>query len=326
MLKYAFQRILIMIPSLIGVTALTFFGLRLMLPYDVIDKVLQDSVSNDPTVRQQLSEELGLTGSLPEQYLRWLGVEWFWTGEPGVLQGDLGESLLSGRSIVSELKRRVPVSFELGLWAQVTAVVISVPLGVLAALRQDKWQDYGLRSAAILVNSVPAFWIAVLVITFGSLWFQWAPPIQFKYLTEDPIGHFKIMLLPAIIIGLTPSGSLVRLVRTQMLEVLRQDYVRTAQAKGLSESSVVYGHALRNALIPIVTVIGVSLPNLIAGAIIFEQIFLLPGMGRYLIDAVNQLDYPVILGLNLIFAFLLMTSVLLVDLSYALLDPRIRLR
>jgi peptide/nickel transport system permease protein len=326
MLKYAFQRILIMIPSLIGVTALTFFGLRLMLPYDVIDKVLQDSVSNDPVVRQQLAEDLGLTGSLPEQYLRWLGVEWFWTGEPGVLQGDLGESLLSGRSIVSELKRRVPVSFELGLWAQVTAVAISVPLGVLAALRQDKWQDYGLRSAAILVNSVPAFWIAVLVITFGSLWFQWAPPIQFKYLTEDPIGHFKIMLLPAIIIGLTPSGSLVRLVRTQMLEVLRQDYVRTAQAKGLSESTVVYGHALRNALIPIVTVIGVSLPNLIAGAIIFEQIFLLPGMGRYLIDAVNQLDYPVILGLNLIFAFLLMTSVLLVDLSYALLDPRIRLR
>ncbi|MGE0058763.1 MAG: ABC transporter permease [Dehalococcoidia bacterium] len=326
MLKYVIQRLLIMIPSLVGVTALTFFGLRLMLPYDVIDKVLQDSVSNDPAIRQQLTEDLGLTGSLPEQYLRWLGVEWFWSGKEGVLQGELGKSLLSGRSIASELGRRVPVSFELGLWAQVSAIVVSVPLGVIAALRQDRWQDYGLRSAAILVNSVPAFWIAVLVITFGSLWFQWAPPIQYKYLTDDPIGHAKIMLLPAIIIGLTPSGSLVRLVRTQMLEVLRQDYVRTAQAKGLSEGRVVYGHALRNALIPIVTVIGVSLPNLIAGAIIFEQIFLLPGMGRYLIDAVNQLDYPVILGLNLIFAFLLMTSVLIVDLSYALLDPRIRLR
>lgn len=326
MLKYVIQRLLIMIPSLVGVTALTFFGLRLMLPYDVIDKVLQDSVSNDPAIRQQLAEDLGLTGSLPEQYLRWLGVEWFWSGEKGVLQGELGKSLLSGRSIASELGRRVPVSFELGLWAQVSAIVVSVPLGVIAALRQDKWQDYGLRSAAILVNSVPAFWIAVLVITFGSLWFQWAPPIQYKYLLDDPVGHLKIMLLPALIIGLTPSGSLVRLVRTQMLEVLRQDYVRTAQAKGLSENRVVYGHALRNALIPIVTVIGVSLPNLIAGAIIFEQIFLLPGMGRYLIDAVNQLDYPVILGLNLIFAFLLMTSVLIVDLSYALLDPRIRLR
>ncbi len=326
MLKYVIQRLLIMIPSLVGVTALTFFGLRLMLPYDVIDKVLQDSVSNDPAIRQQLAEDLGLTGSLPEQYLRWLGVEWFWSGEKGVLQGELGKSLLSGRSIASELGRRVPVSFELGLWAQVSAIVVSVPLGVIAALRQDKCQDYGLRSAAILVNSVPAFWIAVLVITFGSLWFQWAPPIQYKYLLDDPVGHLKIMLLPALIIGLTPSGSLVRLVRTQMLEVLRQDYVRTAQAKGLSENRVVYGHALRNALIPIVTVIGVSLPNLIAGAIIFEQIFLLPGMGRYLIDAVNQLDYPVILGLNLIFAFLLMTSVLIVDLSYALLDPRIRLR
>jgi peptide/nickel transport system permease protein len=215
---------------------------------------------------------------------------------------------------------------ELGIWAQLTAVAVSVPLGVLAALRQDRFADYGLRSLAIMLNSVPTFWIGVLVITFGSIWFNWAPEIRFKYLQDDPISHLYIMLPPALIIGLTPSGSLLRLVRTQMLEVLRQDYVRTAQAKGLTQGRVLYGHALRNALIPIVTVIGVSLPNIIAGAVILEQIFLIPGMGRYLIDAIALLDYPVIQGLNLIFACLLMLSVLLVDLSYAILDPRIRLK
>jgi peptide/nickel transport system permease protein len=179
---------------------------------------------------------------------------------------------------------------------------------------------------AILVNAVPGFWIAILVITFGSIWFTWAPPIQFKTLTDDPIAHIKIMATPAIIIAITPSGALIRLVRTQMLEVLRQDYVRTAHAKGLGNNAVFYGHALRNALIPVVTVIGVGLPGIIAGTVIFEQIFVIPGMGRYLVDAVNMRDYPVIQGLNLVFAMLLVVAVLLVDLSYSLLDPRIRYR
>lgn len=326
MLKYSVQRLLLMIPSIIGVTILTFVGLRVLLPATVLDRLLDSYGTTDPVARERLAEDLGLSGSLPEQYLRWAGVSWFWGGDTGILQGDLGKSLITGRSVSSELKRRVPVSMELGIWAQLTAVCASVPLGVLAALKQDKFPDYGLRSFAILLNSVPAFWIAVLVITFGSIWFNWAPPIRFEYLTDDPIGHLKIMLLPALIIGLTPSGSLLRLVRTQMLEVLRQDYVRTAQAKGLTQNRVVYQHALRNALIPIVTVIGVSLPNIIAGAVILEQIFLIPGMGRYLVDAISLLDYPVIQGLNLIFACLLMLSVLLVDLSYAILDPRIRLK
>jgi peptide/nickel transport system permease protein len=296
------------------------------LPADVLDRLLDNYGTTDPVARERLAEDLGLSGSLPEQYLRWAGVAWFWGDDKGILQGDLGKSLITGRSVSSELKRRVPVSMELGIWAQLTAICASVPLGVFAALKQDRFPDYGLRSFAILLNSVPSFWIGVLVITFGSIWFNWAPPIRFEYLFDDPIGHLKIMLLPALIIGLTPSGSLLRLVRTQMLEVLRQDYVRTAQAKGLTQNKVLYNHALRNALIPIVTVIGVSLPNIIAGAVILEQIFLIPGMGRYLIDAISLLDYPVIQGLNLIFASLLMLSVLLVDLSYAILDPRIRLK
>jgi peptide/nickel transport system permease protein len=227
---------------------------------------------------------------------------------------------------MSELQRRVPISFELGLWAQATAIAASVPMGVWAAVKQDKFPDYGLRTIAILLNAVPGFWIAVLVITFGSIWFNWAPPIKFKTLTEDPIAHFKIMATPALIIGLTPSGGLIRLVRTQMLEVLRQDYVRTAHAKGLSSATVFYKHALRNALIPVVTVIGVGLPGIIAGTVIFEQIFVIPGMGRYLVDSVNIRDYPVIQGLNLVFATLLILSVLMVDISYSFLDPRIRYR
>jgi peptide/nickel transport system permease protein len=308
------------------VTILTFLFLRVFLPADVIDLIIGEYGRNDPTLRANLEKELGLSGSLPHQYIDWVGLGWFFGGPTGILEGDLGESLHSGRSVVSELKRRVPVSFELGLWAQCSAIIISVPLGVWAALKQDKWPDYGLRSVAILINSVPSFWIAVLVITFGSIWFNWAPPINFKYLTEDPVAHLKIMLLPALIIGITPSGGLIRLVRTQMLEVLRQDYIRTAHAKGLSTNTVLYKHALRNALIPVVTVIGVGLPNIIAGTVIFEQIFIIPGMGRYLVDAVNNLDYPVVQGLNLVFAMLLMISILLVDLSYAFLDPRIRFR
>jgi peptide/nickel transport system permease protein len=324
--KYIAQRLILTIPTVIMVTILTFLFLRVFLPADVIDLIIGEYGRNDPALREALEKELGISGNLFSQYLDWIGVSWFWGGPTGILQGDLGESLHSGRPVLGELKRRVPVSFELGLWAQLSAIIVSVPLGVWAALKQDKWPDYGLRSTAILLNSVPSFWIAVLVITFGSIWFNWAPPINFKYLTEDPIAHLKIMALPALIIGITPSGGLIRLIRTQMLEVLRQDYIRTAHAKGLSQNTVLYKHALRNALIPVVTVIGVGLPNIIAGTVIFEQIFIIPGMGRYLVDAVNNLDYPVVQGLNLVFALLLMFSILLVDLSYAFLDPRIRFR
>ena len=324
MQKYMAQRIILMLPTVVLISVFTFVLLRVLLPDSVVDQILLLYGRTDEDLRKEIEDQLGIGGSKPKQYAEWAGIAWFWGGEKGVLQGDLGESLLSRRSIVGDLKRRVPVSFELGLWAQVMGVVTSVPLGVWAALKQDKWPDYGLRSVAILINAVPGFWIAILVLTFGSIWFNWAPPIHFKYLWDDPIAHFRIMFTPALIIGLTPSGGFIRLVRTQMLEVLRQDYVRTAYAKGLSETTVLYKHALRNALIPVVTVIGLGLPGLIAGTVIFEQIFVIPGMGQYLIAAVNSLDYPVIMGLNLIFGVLLLVSVLLVDISYAFLDPRIR--
>jgi peptide/nickel transport system permease protein len=315
--RYVVSRLLLAIPTLLGITMLTFIGLRVFLPSSVVDLLVGEYGAKDEQLKQQLRDDLGLSSSVPVQYVKWMGE---------ILRGDLGKSLHSGRPVTEEMRRRVPVSLELGLWGLLTALVTSIPLGVIAAVKQDSWPDYGLRSLAILLNAVPGFWLAILVITFGSIWFNWAPPIKFKYLTEDPWAHVKIMLLPAILIGITPSGGLVRLVRTQMLEVLREDYIRTARAKGLNERVVMYRHALRNTLIPVVTVIGVSLPGLIAGTVIFEQIFIIPGMGRYLVQSVNTLDYPVIQATNLVFASLLVFSVLLVDISYAFLDPRIRFR
>ena len=317
MWQYVLQRLLLTIPTLLGISVLTFVGLRVVMPSSVIDQIAGEYGRNDPELRAALERDLGLTGSLPAQYVRWLGQ---------VARGDLGKSLQSGRPISGELRARIPISLELGIWGLVTALATSVPLGVAAAVYQNRPADFMLRGVAIFLQAVPGFWIAILVITFGSIWFNWAPPLKFKTLTEDPLAHFKIMLTPAIIVGLTPSAGLLRLVRTVMLDVLREDYIRTASAKGLSGRVVLFRHALRNALIPIVTVVGVSLPGLIAGAVIFEQIFVIPGMGRYLVNSVRSLDYPVIQSTNLLFAVLLMVSVLLVDISYSLLDPRIRLR
>jgi peptide/nickel transport system permease protein len=324
MQKYILQRIALTFPTIILITILTFVGLRAILPGDVVDLIIGEYGGHDPAFRERLEAELGLSDGIPEQYAKWVGIAWFWGDEPGILQGDFGKSLHSGRAVSTEVQHRIVVSLELGAWGQATAVLVSVPLGVWAAVRQDKWPDYALRSFAILVAAVPNFWIAILIITFGSLWFDWAPPITFRYLHEDPLAHLQIMLLPALIIGLTPSGYLLRLTRTQMLEVMRQDYIRTALSKGLSENTVLYKHALRNALIPIVTIIGVGLPGIISGTVIFEQIFLIPGMGRYLVEAVNNLDYPVIQGLTLMFALVLLFAVILVDVSYAYLDPRIK--
>ncbi|HXH21634.1 MAG TPA: ABC transporter permease [Dehalococcoidia bacterium] len=315
MQKYVMQRLLLSLPTLVGITVLVFVGLRLFLPASVVDIILGEYGRTDPQLRANIEKELGLSSSIPQQYLTWVG---------NMLRGDMGKSLHSGYAVTDELAARIPVSVELGLWGLIMALLIAVPTGMFAAIKQDRWPDYGLRSAAILVDSVPSFWVAVLVITFGNLWFGWVPPLHYQQLWEDPIQHLSIMAAPALIIGLTPAGGLIRLVRTQMLEVLRQDYVRTAHAKGLSPNSVFYRHALRNSLLPVVTVIGLTLPLLIAGTVIFENIFLLPGMGRYLLAAVIVLDYPVIQAVNLIFALMLIIAVILVDISYAMLDPRIR--
>jgi peptide/nickel transport system permease protein len=315
MQRYILQRLLLTIPTLLGLTMLVFFFLRVALPTDAVDKIVGEYGRNDVELQARLRKQLGLSSSVPSQYLHWVG---------GIMTGDMGKSLYSGVPVTTEMRRRIPVSLELGIVGLVSSVLVAIPIGMLAAAFQDHWPDYILRGGAVLLTAVPGFWIAILLLTFGSLWFDWAPPIHFKYIYEDPWAHLKIMLVPALLIALTPSGSLIRLVRTQMLEVLRQDYIRTAHAKGLKPRTVFLRHGLRNSLIPVVTVIGLSLPTIVAGTVIFETIFIIPGMGRYLVDSVNNLDYPVIQATNLFFAVLIVLANLIVDVSYGYLDPRIR--
>ncbi len=252
-----------------------------------------------------------------KQYTKWVGQ---------LARGDLGRSLFNGRPVSGEIKDRLPVSVELGLIGLASGLLFSIPMGIFAALKQDQWPDYVLRTLAIFLNAMPGFWLAILIITFGSVWFNWAPPLKFAYFQEDPIAHLKIMLLPAIPIGLTPSAGLVRLMRTQMLEVLRQDYVRTATAKGLAERAVVMRHAFKNAFIPVLTLLGLQVSVLLSGTVVLESVFALPGMGRYLLEGIQYRDYPVIQAINLIFATAIVLTNLAVDLLYAWLDPRVRYR
>ncbi|HNM78840.1 MAG TPA: ABC transporter permease [Tepidiformaceae bacterium] len=317
--RYVTQRLLLAGLTLVLVSIIVFTLLRVIVPLvygDAVDIIAAEYGGTDPELVQELKDDYGLSDALVPQYLRWVG---------SILRGDLGQSLFNGRPVSKEIQDRLPVSVELGLVGLISSVIFSVPLGIAAAVAQNRWPDYFLRTSAILVDSIPGFWLAIMIITFGSVWFNWAPPLRFEYLHDDPMTHLKIMALPALLIGLTPSGSLIRLVRTQMLEVMRQDYIRTAHAKGLSGRAVVISHAVRNAILPVVTVIGLSLPGLIAGTAIFESIFSLPGMGQYLVSSVGNLDYPVIMATVFIFSVLIVLSNLAVDISYTIIDPRIRL-
>ncbi len=249
------------------------------------------------------------------QYVEWLG---------RAVRGDLGESLWTRRAVVDELAQRLPVTAELALDATLIALLIALPVGVLAAARQDSLSDYVVRSLAILGLSVPGFWLATLLIVLPAIWWGWRPVTGFVEFRADPLGHVGQILLPAAILGVASAAALMRLTRGMLLEVLRQDYVRTAWAKGLAERSVVIKHGLRNAVIPVVTLLGTQLPQILGGTVVIETIFGLPGVSRFLFDAINQRDYPVIQGVNLLVVATVVAVNLAVDALYAVLDPRIR--
>jgi peptide/nickel transport system permease protein len=240
------------------------------------------------------------------------------------LHGDLGHSLWQGDSVDSLIAARLPVTFELGGLAMVIALLVAIPVGVFSAVRQDTAGDYLARSFSLLMLAVPSFWLATMVMVFPALWWGWSPEIQFVPFHEDPIRNLKQMLIPAVILGLALSAITMRMTRTMMLEVLRQDYIRTARAKGLSGFMILTRHAIRNALIPVITLIGNQAPILIGGAVILEQIFVLPGMGLLLLDAVSQRDYPLITGVFFVVGLTVMLINLAVDLSYGLIDPKVR--
>ncbi len=316
MRSYIIRRLLLMIPTLLIVTIIVFCAVRFV-PGSVIELMAAQigEAENMEEAINTIKHSLGLDVPIYIQYARWIG---------GILTGNLGKSLWTGRSIGEELLNRLPVSIELGILAIITALLIAIPIGILSAIRQDTAPDYIGRSIAILFISVPAFWLATLVVVYPSVWFGWTPAIQYIPFLKDPLGNLNQFIIPAILMGMAMSGTTMRMTRTMMLEVLRQDYIRTAWAKGLKEGVVISRHALKNALIPVVTIVGMQLPVLIGGAVIIETIFGLPGIGRYFVDALFQRDYPIISAVNLVVATFVMLCNLAVDITYAYLDPRVQ--
>ena len=218
----------------------------------------------------------------------------------------------------------MPVTIELGVLAIVIGLLIALPVGIYSAIRQDTAADYAGRSIAIIGLATPNFWLAIMVMIYPAIWWGWSPPLELIPFTEDPLGNLGVFLIPSLILGTASAAATMRMTRTMMLEVLRQDYIRTAWSKGLSERVVVMRHAVKNALIPVVTLIGLQLPILVGGSVIMENIFNLPGLGRLLLESLIARDYPVVSGINLVFATMVVGVNLMIDLIYPFLDPRVR--
>jgi peptide/nickel transport system permease protein len=316
---YVIRRVLLIIPSILVLTVFVFVMVRLI-PGDVVDIIAQISGRSEvltPEVKAQIREQLGLDKPVYIQYFIWLG---------DVLQGDLGRSLHTREPVLESIRMRFPVTLELVLLELVFVVIIGLSIGIISAARQDTWTDYLLRVFAITGLSVPFFWTAVLLLLFGSLWFNWIPPYGYNPVFEDPWGNLQQFLPAAIILAVAQGSQVARMTRATVLEVLRQDYIRTARAKGLPEPVVLNRHALKNALIPVVGLIGINFAFALGGTVILEQIFTLPGMGQLMISAIKTRDYPVIQGIILVIGIMVMIVNLLVDLSYGWLNPRIRYR
>ena len=334
MRAYIIRRLLLLIPTLFILTILVFLSVR-FIPGDIIDilaaRMAGLSGSTDLVDREYLERYLGLDVPVHVQYGRWIGVlptpDWV-TGEShfkGLLQGTLGESLMGGGwPIEEEIIRRLPVTIELGLFSIVIGLVIALPVGIYSAIRQDTAADYVGRSIAIIGLATPNFWLGTMVMIYPAIWWGWSPPMEWIPFTEDPLGNLGVLIIPGLILGTASAAATMRMTRTMMLEVLRQDYIRTARSKGLKERVVVMRHAVKNALIPVVSLIGLQLPILVGGAVIMENIFNLPGLGRLLLLALEEREYPVISGINLFFATVVMLTILLTDLIYPYLDPRVR--
>jgi peptide/nickel transport system permease protein len=311
MRNYVLRRLLVAVPSLL-IASFIVFTLPRLIPGDVVQLMLEEKAYGKDL--EDLRAKLGLNRPIHVQYVDWLG---------SIARGDFGESLWTRQAVLTELGRRLPVTATLGLMALIVAVAVGIPIGVIAATRQDGVLDFVARSAAILGLAVPGFVSAIVVTLLPAIWWGWTPPRYVEF-TQDPGGHLVQFILPAIILGVASAAGIMRLTRGMLLEVLRQDYVRTAWAKGLRERVVVLKHALKNAVIPVVTVLGLQVAAIAGGSVIIEWIFGIPGMGQFLVDAITQRDYPVIQGINLVIVTIIVMTNLMVDVVYALLDPRIR--
>ncbi|PYO58937.1 MAG: hypothetical protein DMD83_01455 [Candidatus Rokuibacteriota bacterium] len=316
MYKYALRRLLLAVPVLV-LSSLIVFGLMRVMPGDALTALMAESGNVGAKELAKLRGDLGLDRPYWEQY----GI-WVWQ----MLTLNPGYSIFTNEPIPVALRNAIPVTLELATLAMVLGLVIAVPIGVLSATRQDKASDYVGRVVAISGLSLPDFWLGTLVITFAAIWFHWIPPIGYTSLWESPWRNLQQFLLPAAVLGFRLSAATMRMTRSTVLEVLREDYVRTAWAKGLGGRVVVYKHALKNALIPVVTIVGGQLGTLLAGTVVVETIFALPGMGRLTVEAILFRDYPVVQTNVMLVALTLVTLNLVVDLTYAWLDPRIHYR
>jgi peptide/nickel transport system permease protein len=316
MANYLVRRLLLVIPTLFFASLITFLTIRLI-PGDVIDQMMKERESTNPGLdRAMIERSLGLDAPIHVQYARWVGGI--------VLRGDLGKSLWSGTPVTKEILTRLPVTFELGLISLVIGLAISLPIGIFSAVRQDGVSDYLARGFAILCIAVPGFWLGTMVIVFPAKWWGWSPPLTLIRFSANPLQNLVQFLPPAIVLGTGLAGVSMRMTRSMMLEVMRQDYIRTAWAKGMREWVVIARHALRNAFIPIITIIGMQLPILVGGTVIIEQIFALPGIGRLTLDAITARDYTVVAGVMLFIATFILVTNILVDITYGLLDPRVQ--
>jgi peptide/nickel transport system permease protein len=314
--RYVLRRLAFTIPVLL-LTSVIVFGLLHTIPGDVIVAKLADQGTVKKEDIELMRHQYGLDKSLPEQYVIWLG---------RIVRGDLGNSIYTEEAIGTSLKRSFPVTLELAVWAMLIAIVIGVPVGTVSAVFRNTPGDYLGRVVAILGLSAPDFWVATMAITLLAIQFHWIPPVHYHRLWDDPVANLKQFVLPALVIGYRLSASIMRMTRSTLLEVLREDYVRTARAKGLREQAIIYRHALKNAFLPVVTIMGGQVAFLLGGAVIIEQIFVLPGMGRLAIQGLTFRDYPLVQTLVMVFATIVLLANLAVDVSYAWLDPRIRYR
>jgi peptide/nickel transport system permease protein len=324
MRQYILKRLLLSIPTLIGVSLIVFFMIRVV-PGDIVQQIAGDQTVT-PELRERIERELGLDGPQSIQYLRWMG---------GIARFDFGQSLRGGDDISARMLDTLPTTLTLSVYAMLISLMIALPVGVLAAIRQDTIADYIARSVSIGFLAIPSFWLGTMIIVYASVWFSMATPPagQYQEIWQSPYNNLKYMVFPfgnfvpvgpSVVLGVALSGTVMRLTRAQMLEVLRQDYVRTAWSKGLRERSVVVGHAMKNALIPVITVIGLQIPILIGGSVIVESIYNVPGMGRWLFSAIGARDYTAVQAIAFVLAVTVVITNLLIDISYAYLDPRIR--
>ncbi len=313
MTTYVARRLLDLFIVLLGVSIIVFLMIRLI-PGDAVEIMLGANTDITPERVDAIRRRLGLHQPIVVQYLHWLG---------GVVRGDFGESIWTGRPVAGEILARLPVTLEVTGLALVFALLVSLPLGVLAARARGGLGDVAVRILSIVGLTLPSFWTGVLMIYFVSLYLPTWPAIGYVPLRHDPLGNLSRMVLPMLAVSFPMIAGLSRILRSSLLEVLRLDYVRTAHAKGLADRMVLYKHALRNALIPVVTIVGVQVGYLLGGVVVIEQVFAIPGVGRLVIGAINERNYPLVQGIILVITAIFVVVNLLVDLTYTLIDPRV---